>query len=496
MAIKKRKPKVVAGGKAIPIGKNYYYMKGRKHEQGGIDVGANPKTGLEVEDGEVMHVSKDNVKVFSSVPILNGKSPAEKVIEGENPNKVFKAQENFKDRNNLNDDGSRVKAMGGLSRKKDYGSSKRPYPTVERKDFAGDNRRYPIPTKKDAVDALRLAGLHGRSDVKTKVYNKYPELKKKEYGGTHKLVEISIGGKKRLIRVPSSTGVRKQAALGIDEKPNIDPNLVVTPFDKTGNLTEAETQAKDSFEHETPMFKTLTPMDYVGFGANTAGSIAGALLNKKAIKSMKYNNAPTPVSAAKFKTRININPQIDKIRETVNRYYRDVDANTASSRVALARKQRASVDALLDSNELYAKKENAETQLINQDKANQQAVNAANVQQYNRWAEGKAQFDNKKLDMLAENNISALENFNSGVQDVISRIESRKATNRNLSTIASAYPNVTAQILRDNGFEADYYVRDGETHAKARARQRKENKASRIDQRIRKRGNKKKNTKK
>ena len=69
--------------------------------------------------------------------------------------------------------------MGGLSRDKDYGSKKKPYPSVAKKDFAGGHRSYPIPTKADAVDALRLAGLHGRSDVKAKVYNKYPELSKK-----------------------------------------------------------------------------------------------------------------------------------------------------------------------------------------------------------------------------------------------------------------------------------------------------------------------------
>lgn len=69
---------------------------------------------------------------------------------------------------------------GGLSGK-DRGSDKKPYPMVAKKDFAGGNRSYPIPTKADATDALRLAGLHHRPDVKAKVYRKYPELKKKKY---------------------------------------------------------------------------------------------------------------------------------------------------------------------------------------------------------------------------------------------------------------------------------------------------------------------------
>lgn len=89
------------------------------------------------------------------------------------------------DENNNQQGGGESEAYkeGGLSRSKDYGSEKKPYPMVKGKDFAGGNRSYPIPTKADAVDALRLAGLHGRSDVKAKVYAKYPELKHADGGG-------------------------------------------------------------------------------------------------------------------------------------------------------------------------------------------------------------------------------------------------------------------------------------------------------------------------
>lgn len=75
-----------------------------------------------------------------------------------------------------------IKRMGGLNRKQDYGSKRKPYPTVNSSDFAGGNRSYPIPTKADAIDALRLAELHGRNDVKAKVYAKYPSLKKANLG--------------------------------------------------------------------------------------------------------------------------------------------------------------------------------------------------------------------------------------------------------------------------------------------------------------------------
>lgn len=176
-------PNIVRGGRATNIKGNLYYMSGRKHEAGGIDIGKNPRTGLEVEDGEVVQTDSNGLKVFSAQPILNGNSPAKLVMGGANPAKVFNAQERFKEVNGINDDGTKKKRMGGLSRSKDYGSSKKPYPNVNKKDFAGGGRSYPIPTRADAVDALRLAGLHGRSDVKAKVYKKYPDLKKKRMGG-------------------------------------------------------------------------------------------------------------------------------------------------------------------------------------------------------------------------------------------------------------------------------------------------------------------------
>lgn len=180
-------PIVSRGGTAVPIKKNTFLLKGRKHDTGGIVIGKG-KNSIEAEGEEVVQITPKQLKVFSAQPILNGNSPAELVQKGVEPSKVFNAQESFKDRNGLNDDGTKKKRnmrtitgkkkLGGLSRKKDYGSDKKPYPSVKSNDFAGGGRSYPIPTKADARDALRLAGLHGRSDVKAKVYKKYPELKK------------------------------------------------------------------------------------------------------------------------------------------------------------------------------------------------------------------------------------------------------------------------------------------------------------------------------
>lgn len=106
-------PNIVRGGIAIPLGNNYYFMRGRKHINGGIDIGSNPRTGIEVEDGEIMKMEYGGAKIFSSVPFLNGKSPAQRVMQGENPNDVFKRQESFKDRNNINNDGTTKFRNGG-----------------------------------------------------------------------------------------------------------------------------------------------------------------------------------------------------------------------------------------------------------------------------------------------------------------------------------------------------------------------------------------------
>lgn len=173
---------ITDGGNAKRIGNNTYLLRGGSHEDInetgqtgiGINVGGNE---IEAEGGEVAQRKGNSLRIYSAQPILGGISPAEAIMRGYNKDRVFNAQQRFKKNNGIKDDGSQQR-NGGLT-SKDRGSSKHPYPSVASKDFAGGNRSYPIPTKADAIDALRLAGLHGRSDVKSKVYSKYPELRKK-----------------------------------------------------------------------------------------------------------------------------------------------------------------------------------------------------------------------------------------------------------------------------------------------------------------------------
>lgn len=715
-------PNVVAGGIAQPLGNNFFYMNGRKHSQGGIDIGPSDKTGIEVEDGEVVETNGNELKVYSAQPILNGASPAKLVMGGANPDKVFKAQEDFKDRNRINDDGTKYKeggkiyqapdeykrqiaesgsiiiggyptiagnrnykfikgltkasrigrtatnfinlgrqkiydlankidntwinqgikevyrttigkhgsnlprtidyinknninenkkAMGGLSRDKDYGSKKKPYPSVAKKDFAGGHRSYPIPTKADAVDALRLAGLHGRSDVKAKVYNKYPELRKK--GNVGLVVSINGNVKNGLIHSPSSTGglrdkfavgrnrinrhgrtweydeqigayvpitnrtinrisaypinksARGETIIGSDytfrngrwsknnnvntntNKPNIDngnrrpqyyaerrlplfedgagitSGLVRAGWSHGNNkgvsmnntnipsLSETKSNGKtprggrsksnqstQSIPTKTPpitvynrnlpkveasipttlpvststpakgttssdgkgqgKFKNLTTADWIGLGSNVAGSLASYFASRRAINKMRGPGQPTLISANKLKTKYNINPQLDRIREDKFEAYRDIDSNTASSRVSLARKQQVRNAAGQAANELYGNKENIETNLINQDRRNQQSVRQFNAQQYNQYIDRKAAFDNGIREAKVTNINNLFSGINAGIQDMISRYENRKALNNTIGAMRASAPNVDDRIMRDAGVDYDEFI--------------------------------------
>jgi hypothetical protein len=551
-------PKVVRGGKAIPLGNNFYYMQGRKHEQGGIDLGADDKNGLEVEGGEVVHTSKNSIKVFSAVPMLNGKSPAEKIINGENANKVFKEQEEFKDRNNFNDDGSKKYQNGGkrryiggstnearqkyfdtdkeltdsvkviakryninpnllasrmakegpidkainyyndtngkFDRREVHGSDwglddtgnnlnegiitlKEPYLSYYDEEFFNEKgrevnsvyspnwnfgisataaeleyrrnemkKRFPNLSDEQldaAASAAFNRGIYGATKYikQGKDLNEYsPFINIKKMGGQVKkniFVELNVGGKKKLVPASSFTGERQKALMGTNEDIN------------------------NKFSPAAGHFNEITLGDIIGGVTNTIGSITNYNSNKRALNNMKYSSAPLPIQAKKLKTRFNINPQLDKIREYLKATNRDIDANTASSRVALARKGIARTNALLQTNNLYATKENAETQLLNQDNMNQQNVAARNVEMYNRWREGKSNFDNMLLEKHAENTSDLIRGLTTTVQDIIGGVEQRKNINNTLSTIAAANPNVTAEILKDLGVDFSYLIRNG-----------------------------------
>lgn len=441
-------PIVSRGGTAVPIKKNTFLLKGRKHDTGGIVIGKG-KNSIEAEGEEVVQITPKQLKVFSAQPILNGNSPAELVQKGAEPSKVFNAQESFKDRNGLNDDGTKKKRnmrtttgkkkLGGLSRKKDYGSDKKPYPSVKSNDFAGGGRSYPIPTKADARDALRLAGLHGRSDVKAKVYKKYPELKnKKAVLGT---LGSLTGANRRLLalnqNVPSA-GITAGAKIINPSASSIKPmNLSSNNGNKGFNL-----------------FKGIDKGEAISAGIGAAGTLISGLLNKGSINKTSAPQVPTPqlIAPAKLKTSININPQLSDVRESELSQNRLVEGNTASSVASVARQQRISNNALSQRSRLRGEKENLETQLQNQDAMNRQQVASANAQQVNEANRFNAisaiQTANDKVQAAANNRTQMIEGITSAVRDYQLGVDKRRSEENAIAAMMSANPEQMELFLK------------------------------------------------
>lgn len=646
-------PNVVAGGIAQPLGNNFFYMNGRKHSQGGIDIGPSDKTGIEVEDGEVVETNGNELKVYSAQPIINGVSPAKLIMGGANPNKVFKAQEDFKDRNGINDDGTKAKygkekyvaksdntkeiAKNGITddELKEY---------IESKGIHPEHKKYNVITSEKLVKSSRNEGnpyqhfiftgdvgkqgfevidivdvnsdkfkgipyTHDHFGKYTKGYSR----KSRKLGGKNMIVSISGNVKNGLIHSPSSTGglrdkfavggkrinrhgrtweydeqneyyvpitnrtinrtsaypinksARGETIIGSDytfrngrwsknnnvntntNKPNVDngnrrpqyyaerrlplfedgagitsglvragwshgnnkgvsinntniPSLSATKSSgktprggrskssqstqsistKTPptavynrNLPKVETSIPTTLPVSTNIpaqgttssdgkgqgkFKNLTTADWIGLSSNVAGSLASYFASKRAINKMRGPGQPTLISANKLKTKYNINPQLDRIREDKFEAYRDIDSNTASSRVSLARKQRVRNAAGQAVNELYGNKENIETNLINQDRRNQQSVRQFNAQQYNQYIDRKTAFDNGIREAKVTNINNLFSGINAGIQDMISRYENRKALNNTIGAMRASAPNVDDRIMKDAGVDYDEFI--------------------------------------
>lgn len=683
-------PNVVAGGIAQPLGNNFFYMNGRKHSQGGIDIGPSDKTGIEVEDGEVVETNGNELKVYSAQPIINGVSPAKLVMGGANPNKVFKAQEDFKDRNGINDDGTKAKygksARTELSKNKNIpykdinnqlgkliSNNYRKYiekqfdklynkdinrelkkskrisnnelkEYIKSKGIHPENKKYNVITSEGLSKTSRnkgnpyqhfiFTGDVGKQglevidvkDVNSEIlkdisntrnhigkYTKGYSRKSRKFGGKNMIISINGNVKNGLIHSPSSTGgLRDKFAVGgkrinrhgriweYDEqigayvpitnrtinrtsaypinksargetiigsnytfrngrwfknnnvntntnKPNIDngnrrpqyyaerrlplfedgagitSGLVRAGWSHGNNkgistnntnipsLSETKSSGKtprggrskssqstQSVPTKTPpiavynrnlpkveanipttlpvststpakgttssdgkgqgKFKNITAADWIGLGSNMAGSLASYFASRRAINKMRGPGQPTLISANKLKTKYNINPQLDRIREDKFEAYRDIDSNTASSRVSLARKQRVRNAAGQAANELYGNKENIETNLINQDRRNQQSVRQFNAQQYNQYIDRKAAFDNGIREAKVTNINNLFSGINAGIQDMISRYENRKALNNTIGAMRASAPNVDDRIMRDAGVDYDEFI--------------------------------------
>lgn len=237
--------------------------------------------------------------------------------------------------------------------------------------------------------------------------------------------------------------------------PKIEANIPTTLPVSTNTPAKGTTSSDGKGQGK---FKNLTTADWIGLGSNIAGSLASYFASRRAINKMRGPGQPTLISANKLKTKYNINPQLDRIREDKFEAYRDIDSNTASSRVSLARKQRVRNAAGQAANELYGNKENIETNLINQDRRNQQSVRQFNAQQYNQYIDRKAAFDNGIREAKVTNINNLFSGINAGIQDMISRYENRKALNNTIGAMRASAPNVDDRIMRDAGVDYDEFI--------------------------------------
>lgn len=237
--------------------------------------------------------------------------------------------------------------------------------------------------------------------------------------------------------------------------PKVEANIPTTLPVSTSTPAQGTTSSYDKGQGK---FKNLTTADWIGLGSNVAGSLASYFASRRAINKMRGPGQPTLISANKLKTKYNINPQLDRIREDKFEAYRDIDSNTASSRVSLARKQRVRNAAGQAANELYGNKENIETNLINQDRRNQQSVRQFNAQQYNQYIDRKTAFDNGIREAKVTNINNLFSGINAGIQDMISRYENRKALNNTIGAMRASAPNVDDRIMKDAGVDYDEFI--------------------------------------
>ena len=504
------KPNVVSGGVAIPLGNNFYYMKGRKHKNGGIDIGSNPKTGIEVEDGEVMQMMQNGAKVFSSMPFLRGSSPANRVLAGENPDNVFRQQELYKDKNNINDDGTKKKAAGGQippyntnnksnmyyrmkdpNRKtiKDWktgkvATHKLSYATVDDKtvvypniqeingelyDFTDPkNNRGKWDSLRRAIDTGDTIQFKNETDADKFVNNYKKEFKgfnKYAGGGNYK------GSWGNLYPSRYFTNSWGNLTSG-DEYKGIWGNLYPQVSKDPAYYIRRDTLYKDDNKNNkfTNFFKNKDNLsDTIGIGSNILGSTLSYFANRRMLNNMQAPIKPTiaaPVSyqQTKLKTNVNINPQLDTLRNSSAIYNNSVDNNTASSRVALARKQANRMNINNQINSLYGNKENQETELINKDRMQQQQTANQNIAQYNDYLTRKAAIDNEYNNQLinfnntinekkGENLVSLFNNSNAAIQDILNRREQRNNERNTIAAYLASNPNVNPRLFTRLGVD-------------------------------------------
>lgn len=388
-------PVITEGGKAIPIDKDKFILRGRSHKNGGIVIGKG-KNVIEAENNEVIQKTGKDLKIFSAEPLDDSKSPAEKVLTNPNKaNEIFKKQEDFKNEVGLNDDG-----------------------TMKRNSLI--NKKSTVTSKKSLRNARRLAekAANGYSDT-TNTINQ-PNNKK------------AMAGSK------------------MDNQKDLS-SLIIPKISDLDNNDKRQTPVEVRKRKAAAGMK-LTAGDAIGGGIGALGSIIGGVSSMIGLNKIKAPSAPILANPAKLKTTYNVNPQISEIERSRQRMLEDTGRNTASSVANLARRTKINVDSVDAQNQIYGQKENIETELINQDKLNTQQVRAKNADSLNEYNSKVNQFNNEK--QIAKTN--AINSMVSGVfnsaSDMITQGQQRYEDEQNTAAFIASHEKSTPAMLHQAGY--------------------------------------------
>ena len=402
----REQPVITDGGDAVKVGNGTFLLRGSSHE----DINESGNTGIgisvgnkeiEAEGGEIAQIKKNQLRIFSGAPILNGISPVEAILSGANKDEVFAAQERFKRMAGLNDDGtindsSPVKVMH-------YGRPKH-----------------------------RVGGMY--NFTRRRLFNTSP------FGSYD---DPPIGFRPGSIFDPSQSVNMDDVVVTAPKKVvKAQPQPVTTPpqtIDTTGNKSGM----------------AIRTGDWIGLGADILGSIATGIINSKGANSIHLPERPGFLQAAKLKTTYNVAPQEEEVNRVRNRSFEDIDAGTASSVAALNRRNLLNTKATDDINKLYAQKENVETELINKDALNQQEVAAQNLKIQSDWANKVADIQNAKDNAKTQAKVMSLQGLGRAVSNFVGQASQRYEDIQGMRYALAASENGTAYRMMNSGVDLD-----------------------------------------
>lgn len=304
-------------------------------------------------------------------------------------------------------------------------------------------------------------------------YNNYPEPLRVDRNSLE--LKYKLGGKVEMNQnkrnVPS-TGKKIKAKFGLKQVVSshtnnyglnvTEPGLALGPrsgyhLDLNGNYTPLvqTTSPNVSFLEANPNFLG----NAITAGANVIGSTISYFANRKMLKDLKEPIRPEALQAVKLKTNINIKPQVNQLRRTIDKYNRFVDRNTASSQVAAGRLLNNETSYVDSYNQLYSSKENQETQLINQDRLNSQEVAKYNLENYNNWRDNVRTFKNTVREKQSENTNDYVQNLAGTFGNFLNNNAQWRNSMANIAALSAAYPDVTPELMDSKGISYPLWLK-------------------------------------